>query len=168
LGATSTRSFILRYRARYASRLARDFPRIPVTTSKVLCSELASIGRDLIEIQLLESPKLGKLKTTFPVAGSNVVEEVEFDAAQARVSINETQYFGNVPADAWNFFVGGYRVCEKWLKERKGRKLTYEDTQHYQRIIAAVQETRQLMAGVDEIIAKHGGWPIASVAQAGI
>ncbi len=149
------------YRARYASLLARDFPRIPITKSKALFSELAKVGRELIALHLLESSKVGKFTTSFPVAGSNIVERVQFDADQERVAINETQYFGNVPAEAWDFFVGGYRVADKWLKDRRNRKLTYEDIQHYQRIIAAALETRALMKRLDAIVEKCGGWPIA-------
>jgi len=130
-------------------------------------TELASIGRELITIQLLESQQFAKLKTTFPVAGSNVVEDVEFDPAQGRVSINEAQYFGSVPSDAWDFFVGGYRVAEKWLRDRRDRKLIYEEIQHYQRIISALQESRRLMATVDATVAQYGGWPIEGVAPAG-
>ncbi len=154
------------YRERYASLLAHDFPRIPITRSKALFSELAAVGRELIAVHLLESPKT-QVKTSFPVAGSNIVESVKFETTRQRVTINETQYFGNVPVDAWDFFVGGYRVAEKWLKDRKSRKLTYDDTQHYQRMIAAAQETRALMKSVDAIVKQHGGWPIANLPSVG-
>jgi predicted helicase len=152
------------YRARYASLLARDFPRIPITTSKPLFGELAKVGRELLAAHLLESPKIDKFTTSFPVAGNNIVETVQFDMVRERVMINETQYFGDVPAESWDFFVGGYRVADKWLKDRKNRQLTYEDTQHYQRIIAATLEIRALMKRVDAVVENYGGWPIAGTA----
>ncbi|MCX5819146.1 MAG: hypothetical protein NT047_04470, partial [Deltaproteobacteria bacterium] len=74
--------------------------------------------------------------------------------------INKTQYCEVVPPEVWAFQIGGYQVCQKWLKDRKGRLLTYDDITHYQRIVAVLVETIHLMAGVDETIAAHGGWPI--------
>ena len=62
--------------------------------------------------------------------------------------------------EVWNFHIGGYQVCQKWLKDRKGRMLSYEDMEHYQRIVAALSETIQLMEEIDEVIEEHGGWPI--------
>jgi hypothetical protein len=69
-------------------------------------------------------------------------------------------YFEGVPPEVWAFQVGGYQVCQKWLKDRKGRLLTYDDITHYQRIVAVLAETIRLMAGVDEAVAARGGWPI--------
>jgi type ISP restriction-modification system protein len=63
-------------------------------------------------------------------------------------------------AEGWNFHVGGYQVCQKWLKDRKGRVLSYEDIQHYQRVVAALAETIELMEQIDVAIEEHGGWPI--------
>jgi len=60
----------------------------------------------------------------------------------------------------WNFHVGGYQVCQKWLKDRKGRTLSFEDFEHYQRIVAALAETIELMERVDEVIEEGGGWPM--------
>ena len=78
-----------------------------------------------------------------------------------RVYINKTQYFSGVPSDVWAFHVGGYQVCHKWLKDRKGRPLNYADTTHYSRIVGALAETIMLMEKVDEVIEEHGGWPLA-------
>ena len=74
-----------------------------------------------------------------------------------RVWINATQYFGGVPKAVWEFHVGGYQVCERWLKDRKGRKLTYEDIQHYQKTVVALNETIRLMTEIDKSIPR---WPI--------
>ena len=74
--------------------------------------------------------------------------------------INKTQYFDGVPRDVWEFHVGGYQVCHKWLKDRKGQVLTFNDIKHYQRIVAALAETITLMTNIDEVIEEYGGWPI--------
>ncbi len=78
------------------------------------------------------------------------------------VHINTTQYFGGILADVWNFRIGGYQVCEKWLKDRKGRTLDYADIQHYQRIVVALSVTIRLMGDIDRTIeVQGGGWPEA-------
>jgi hypothetical protein len=73
----------------------------------------------------------------------------------------QTTGFKGVREDVWNFHIGGYQVCAKWLKDRKGRSLTADDLAHYQKIVVALSETIRLMAEIDAVIAKHGGWPIA-------
>jgi Type ISP C-terminal specificity domain len=65
-----------------------------------------------------------------------------------------------VSPDVWEFHVGGYQVCQKWLKDRKGRVLSFGDIGHYQRIVAALTETTGLMERIDKVIEEHGGWPI--------
>jgi hypothetical protein len=82
-------------------------------------------------------------------------------SAQGRVWINKTQYFEGVSPEIWNFHIGGYQVCRKWLKDRKGRTLSYDDQTHYRRVVASLAGTIRLMAAVDETIIDHGGWPIA-------
>ena len=122
---------------------------------------LATLGGELVALHLMESPKLNDLITEFPVKGTDNVEKVQYNDKDERVWINPAQYFGGVPVAIWNFHIGGYQVCEKWLKDRKGRKLTYEDTRHYQRIVVALTETIRDMKEIDEVIRQHGDWPAA-------
>ncbi len=77
-----------------------------------------------------------------------------------RVYINRAQYFDGMRADVWAFQVGGYQVCQKWLKDRKGRTLIYDDIRHYQGVVAALGETIRLIGAIDEVIDDHGGWPL--------
>jgi hypothetical protein len=58
--------------------------------------------------------------------------------------------------------VGGYQVCQKWLKDRKGRMLSYDDLRHYGFIVAALRETIGVMKEIDEALAAHGGWPLSA------
>ena len=81
-------------------------------------------------------------------------------SATGRVYVNARQYFDGVPPEAWEFPIGGYLPAQKWLKDRKGRALSYEELAHYPRIIAALLETRRLMAEVDAAIEAAGGWPL--------
>ena len=125
------------YRTRYTEFLKVDFPRLPLTSDLKLFRSLAAEGDEVVSLHLLESPKLDEFLTDWPVKGDNVVEKVQYTEKDSRVWINKTQYFGGVPKAVWEFRIGGYQVCHKWLKDRKGRKLTYDDTLHYQKVVVA-------------------------------
>lgn len=97
--------------------------------------------------------------------GNNRVENVRYTdpipgSAQGRVYINNTQYFDGVPPEVWAFHIGGYQVCQKWLKDRKGRTLTLDEMEHYQKIVAALSATIRLMDEINTSIEEYGGWPI--------
>jgi predicted helicase len=153
------------YRSRYAQFLKIDFPRLPLTSNAELFRGLCALGSELVGLHLMEhhAPAI----TTYPITGDNEVEKVRYTAPgeggsdEGRVWINREQYFEGVPPEVWNFHVGGYQVCQKWLKDRKGRKLTYDDLTHYQRIVSALNETIRLMSEIDTLIEEHGGWPIS-------
>jgi predicted helicase len=68
-----------------------------------------------------------------------------------KVYINDSQYFDGVPKVAWEFYIGGYQPAQKWLKDRKGRALSFEDILHYQKIIVALYETDRLMKEIDKV-----------------
>jgi predicted helicase len=145
------------YRSRYAEFLKIDFPRLPLTYNKKLFKALVGKGAELVALHLMESPTLDSLITKYPVTGSNMVEKVSYDENNKRVYINKLQYFDGVTPEVWNFHIGGYQVCEKWLKDRKGRTLTFDDLLHYQKIIVALRETIRLMKEIDQLIPD---WPI--------
>jgi hypothetical protein len=84
---------------------------------------------------------------------------------RGRVYISPSRWFDGVPANVWEFHIGGYQVCEKWLKDRRGRTLSDEDILHYQRVVVALNETIRLMAEIDQVIEAHGGWPGAFVTK---
>ncbi|KKR69939.1 MAG: Adenine specific DNA methyltransferase, partial [Candidatus Nomurabacteria bacterium GW2011_GWB1_40_7] len=138
------------YREKYKEFLKIDFPRVPYPKNKKQFERLVELGRELREIHLLESPKVSGLITTYPVSGSDTVEKISYE--NGNVYINSDQYFGNVPDVAWNFYIGGYQPAQKWLKDRKGRILTNEDIEHYQKIIIALIETDLIMKKIDKYI----------------
>lgn len=150
------------YRGRYAEFLKMDFPRLPLTSNADLFRMLCEIGAELVRLHLME--KQTPLISAYPVAGDNSVENVRYtepgQGTKGRVWINKTQYFEGILPEVWNFHIGGYQVCQKWLKDRKGRKLTYDDLGHYQRVAATLEETIRVMNGIDKVIEKHGGWPV--------
>jgi predicted helicase len=145
------------YRSRYAEFLRIDFPRLPLTSNRALFRALAGKGATLVALHLMESPLLNNLITRYPIAGSNTVEKVIYEENTHRVYINKTQYFEGVSPEVWNFHIGGYQVGQKWLKDRKGRALTYDELTHYQKVIVALKETIRLMTELDALIP---GWPV--------
>ncbi|MDP9262867.1 MAG: hypothetical protein M3O85_00940 [Acidobacteriota bacterium] len=166
------------YRSRYGEFLRSDFPRLPLTSNRKLFRCLCELGGELVSLHLLESPKLAKPVTRFDIEGNCEVGKgfprylapgnpdpgTGKPLSTGRVYINspsaaklDGQYFENVPPEVWEFPIGGYQVCEKWLKDRRGRTLTHDDITHYQKVVTALAETIRLMQEIDAAIPK---WPI--------
>jgi predicted helicase len=148
------------YRTRYSEFLKIDFPRVPLTPGIALFRSLAKLGSELVALHLLESPTVNNFMTTFTGRGDNSILKKPTWKDNA-VWINPTQRFEGVQENIWNFYIGGYQVCEKWLKDRKGRTLSKDDITHYQRIVVALNETIRIMDEIDQVINAHGGWPKA-------
>jgi hypothetical protein len=163
------------YRRRYAELLRIDFPRLPLPCSRGLFGDLAGLGAKLVALHLMESPKLDHFITTYTGPKNAEVgrvgwsdDTVWLDAATTKkgeAATAGTIGFRGVPEAVWNFHIGGYQVCEKWLKDRKGRTLSKDDITHYQKIVVALAETIRLMKEIDEVIEQHGGWPAAFAAS---
>lgn len=133
------------YREKYREFLKIDFPRIPFPENKEEFERIVSIGNKLRKLHLME--EIPPQATSFDIEGDNAVSEIRFE--KEKVYINKTQYFGNVPELAWNFYIGGYQPAQKWLKDRKNRTLTYDEISHYRKIIAILIETHKLMQNLD-------------------
>jgi len=147
------------YRQRYAEFLKIDFPRVPLTSNDRLFKDLGEKGQELVELHLMKSKKLNKLITKVGGDGDNAVTEVTYKPTEQRVYLNKNRYFEGILLEVWEFKIGGYQVLDKWLKDRKkaNRTLSFDDVLHYQKIVVALKETRQLMTAIDRIIP---GFPI--------
>jgi predicted helicase len=137
------------YREKYKEFLKIDFPRVPAPPEKDTFWKLVKLGSELRQIHLLESSIIEKYITQYPEDGDNIVTKPIYK--NGNVYINEGQYFANVPEVAWNFYIGGYQPAQKWLKDRKGRELNYDDILHYQKIVVALSETDRIMKEIDKI-----------------
>ncbi|NJK94010.1 MAG: N-6 DNA methylase [Bacteroidales bacterium] len=137
------------YREKYKEFLKIDFPRIPYPTNVNTFWQLVKLGGELRQIHLLEAPAVEEYITQYPEDGDNVVTKISY--SDGKIFINDVQYFDNVPEVAWNFYIGGYQPAQKWLKDRKGRELSFEDISHYQKIIVALTETDRIMTEIDKI-----------------
>jgi predicted helicase len=137
------------YREKYKEFLKIDFPRVPYPKDKETFWQLANLGSQIRQIHLLESPTVEKYITQYPIDGDNIVTKPKYQ--DGKVYINDTQFFNNVPQTAWEFYIGGYQPAQKWLKDRKDRKLEFDDILHYQKIIVALTETDRLMKEINKI-----------------
>ena len=137
------------YRERYKEFLKIDFPRIPYPKDAEKFNNLVEKGEELRSLHLMENIP-SKTGVTFPIAGTLQVDCYRWE--DNRVYINSEQYFDGVPESAWNFFIGGYQPAQKWLKDRKGMTLSFEDVKHYQGIIYVLQQTECIMQKIDEIM----------------
>lgn len=134
------------YRTKYKEFLKIDFPRIPYPQNKEEYHRLADLGSQLRRLHLMQevpAPQHAK----FDTPGSNTVDKPEYK--EGCVWINKEQCFADVPEKAWNFYIGGYQPAQKWLKDRRGRTLTYDDITHYRNIVTVLLETDRLMKEID-------------------
>jgi len=138
------------YRNKYKEFLKIDFPRIPYPNRKETFWRLVELGARLRQVHLLDPVIIDRLITEYPIDGSNEVSQISF--SDGKVFINDTQYFGNVPEASWRFYIGGYQPAQKWLKDRKGRTLDFEDILHYQKIISALFLTHKIMQEIDLVM----------------
>lgn len=160
------------YRSRYAEFLRIDFPRIPLTSDVELFRRLCTLGSELVALHVMESPLLENPSVNYPVSGNHVIgpghpkylapgepePRTGAPLAQGRVYINETQYFEGVEPEVWNFHIGGYHVCERWLKDRQGRAINdFSDQLHYRKVVVALRETIRLMYEINKAV-PH--WPV--------
>jgi predicted helicase len=132
------------YRATYAQFLKIDFPRIPYPPSPEVFAHVAEKGGALRRLHLMEDTAIGDTPFPFVGDGDTVVGKPVL-TDDGRVMINPDQYFDNVPQVAWEFHIGGYQPAQKWLKDRKGRALSFDDVVHYQKIIKILSETDRIM-----------------------
>ena len=162
------------YRKHYETPLKLEFPRVPLTGSAGLFRKLVEVGHQLLGLHMLESLELDEFITTYTGPKSAEVGRVGWSEGTVWLDAGKTSAreghratkpgtigFEGVPEQVWDFHIGGYQVCHKWLKDRKGRTLSDEDIAHYQKIVVALNETIRIMAEIDEVIESHGGWPDA-------
>jgi Type ISP C-terminal specificity domain len=147
-----------KYRSRYAEFLKIDFPRVPLTRNVDLFRQLGKLGEQLVNLHLMKSPILNETSSPFINNGGGCIVEHPPKYESGKVVINKQKDgFMDVPEAVWSFHVGGYQVCHKWLKDRKGRILSQDDIEHYQKIVVALGQSIKLMKQIDEAIPS---WPI--------
>jgi very-short-patch-repair endonuclease len=147
------------YRERYADFLRLDFPRIPFPRDREVFEAMAELGARLVALHLLRSSELDPPLPRFEGEGDNRVAKTghkgfRYEAESERVYINPTQYFAPVPKEVWEYAIGGYQVCHKWLKDRTGRQLTLDEIRNYCRIVTALSRTIALQEAIDVVYSR--------------
>jgi len=140
------------YRETYAEFLKIDFPRIPWPATPEEFWDVTAKGSALRKLHLMEPAAIGETPFPFMGDGDSVVDKPRFE--DGKVWINATQYFDNAPEISWGFYIGGYQPAQKWLKDRKGRALTFDDVKHYQRILKILSETNRIMGTITMSLAE--------------
>ncbi len=136
------------YRTRYAEFLRIDFPRVPFPESSDDFESLSELGWELVQAHLLRQlPRRGL--ANYHGKGDHTVEAVRYSPQEQAISINKTQFFKPVPQAVWDFHVGGYQVLDKYLKSRKGRKLSLDEINHVAAVADSLAFTVDQMAKID-------------------
>ena len=146
------------YRRRYAEFLKSGFPRIPNPENRNEFLRLAAIGSELRQWHTLQHPQadIAHFITAFDSPEPDMQVDKPRYAPDSNtletgsVYWNKTTCIRNVPAAAWQFYIGGYQPAQKWLKDRKGRILTAADVEHYQKMILALAKTQEIMVEIDK------------------
>ena len=170
-----------RYRERYEAHFKLDFPRVPAPGTTELFQQMSEAGHELLALHLFESSKTeSEFLTTYTGPGNPEIGRVGWSNGMVWLDAGKTNGreghratkpgsigFMGVPEAVWDFHIGGYQVCYKWLKGRKGRRLSNEEITHYHKIVVALNETIRLMTEIDDVVEAHGGWPDAFRTGAG-
>ena len=146
------------YREQYAEFLRTDFPCVPFTGNRELFAQLAAFGKRLADLHLLTSPELDPPTCRFEGQGDSIVAKTKtqgflYDADTQRIYVNKKQYFGPVPLEVHEHQIGGYQVCDKWLKDRKERRLDLDEIRTYCRMVTAIGLTLAIQQELDTVYA---------------
>ena len=134
------------YRETYAEFLKIDFPRIPWPTSPDEFWDVSDKGGQLRKLHLMEPAAIGATPYPLKGEGNSVIDKIRFE--DGKIWINATQYFEGAPPVSWDFYIGGYQPAQKWLKDRKGRTLSFDDVKHYQKTLKILDETDRVMGTI--------------------
>ena len=146
------------YREKYNAFLKTGFPKVTYPKNQNTFWQLVKLGSEIRQLHLLESPKEEEPITNCRGEGDNIItrkitkSDIGYEPTtdtHGKVWINDTQYFDNVPLIAWDFYIGGYQPAQKWLKDRKGRELSFDDRMHYRKIIHILMETDRIMKTIE-------------------
>jgi len=141
-----------KYREKYQEFLKIDFPRVPFGKDYEIFKKLSKIGENLIQLHLLKDKSLEKGKARFMGTGAdNVVRKRAYDTKENKIWINNEKYFDAVETEVWNYYIGGYQVLDKWLKDRIGKILNSEDIEHYLKIIECLKQTIKIQKEIDRL-----------------
>ncbi len=135
----------------YEQFLKSGFPIVPYPRDAEFFTSMADLGARLRALHLLEAGtgSIGEQVAAFPVEGNDVVEIAEHD--DGKIWINGTQFFDAIPKAAWLMRVGGYVPARKWLLDRRGRTLSFDEINHYQSVLRSLVEILDVLPAIDDV-----------------
>lgn len=143
-----------KYRQKFQEFLKIDFPRVPFTADYKLFKEFGRLGKELLDLHLLKSKKLNKTAAKFKGTGLNEVKKREYNNKEKRLYINDKQYFEGIEPEVWEYYIGGYQVLYKWVKDRIGRNLSRDEVEHYLKVATSLELTIGLQKEIDKLYSK--------------
>lgn len=136
-----------KYRKDNQGVLQKNFARIPYPSDYTKFKRLADLGNVLIRCHLMENVSESGASVSFPNRGSDYIEYVKYK--DGIVHINDKQYFANISEDVWDYVVGSCQPLKKWLTDRIGRKLNYDDEEYYKDMVKAISKTLKIEKSID-------------------
>ena len=152
------------YQRRFTEFLKIDFPRIPFPEKRKHLEDLSIWGNKLIHAHLLR--EFPKHKNLLQGRGSKIIGKPKHDPSENKLFISEDLFFTCVTTEIWQFQIGGYKILEKYLRERRGRTLSLEETQTLERIIYSIGFSINAATKVDELW--NEAFPKAFLHEAGV
>ena len=137
------------YREKYQEFLRIEFPRIPFPDDKESFLALSALGEQLKQAHLLEEIPNIPIPIRYEGEGGDKVTKIIY--FNKKLLINPSKFFTPIEPEVWNFYIGGYQVLNKYLKERKGRELSLDEIEHFKKIVASLTATGELMEKIDPI-----------------
>lgn len=146
------------YRSVFRDELLRDYPHLFRPADLSVFELISDVGQRLVEIHSGDEGPAEVSSLDVVGAFDNAIEHPQFVGGTIWLDSGKTFGIAGVPSEVWNLEIGGYQICEKWLKDRKGRKLTQVDRSIFLNILATLVETLRLQEQIDRIIESKGGW----------
>lgn len=146
--------FSSEYRSLYCESLWREFPRVLVPRSRELAGELVALGQQLIDAQLLRGMELPEVPS---VAAETVVEARYPKWRDGEVLVNAELSIASCSREVFAYRAGAHAPAEKWLADRRGRKLSATDLEHYQRVLIAIGRIVSTTEQIDGAVKLAGG-----------
>ncbi|MEM5877393.1 MAG: type ISP restriction/modification enzyme [Candidatus Aenigmatarchaeota archaeon] len=142
-----------KYRSNYKDYLMCDLPRIPFPKDYNIFKKMCKIGEELIMLHLMRKDVDNPI-IKYEGDGEDVINKIFYDKEKSRLYINDTQYFDGITLEMWNYKIGGYKVLEKWIKDRKGKVLSLSDIKHYINMCFVIYNTIEIRKNIDNFYNK--------------
>ena len=105
----------------------------------------------MADLHLLQDKSLNKSLAKFEGQGLGEVKKREYNEKEKKLYINENQYFSGIESQVWNYYIGGYQVLDKWIKDKVGRNLNDDEVEHYLKVITAISKTIEIQNEIDKL-----------------